>query len=281
LIELRLGDLVVVLGVDHLHLRVGDGGALLRQRDLGLRADLDEPAHLVEVLLLIGERVARHHHQRLVGARREVEGAHVERDGEARGALGRFDALGEGRVLPPARELPRGVPQGLLRGDRKVPAIDGVPRRRRRHRHARRARADRRQRARRRVVRQPRIGGAAEDLRQQRRPRLADARLGRVAVGVRLMHGRLILLRRLQRLGQRQHFGSREKYRQRQVHLIRTEGRRSDRAATPCKRDTARTQSPPVPRTRSPRPRRRAAPACSSRSSVRSAWPRARRAKAR
>ena len=56
----------------------------------------------------------------------------------------------------------------------------------------------------------PRVRRRARDLRQQRRARLADTRLGSVGVGVRLMHRRLIFLRRLQRLGEREDLRSGE-----------------------------------------------------------------------
>ena len=59
LVQQRARRRVVVLGVDQRHLGVGLIGARLQEVDLGARSDLDERLDLVEVLVLVGQRLAR------------------------------------------------------------------------------------------------------------------------------------------------------------------------------------------------------------------------------
>ena len=59
LVQQRARGRVVVLGVDQRHLGVRLIGARLQQIDLGARADLGERLDLLDVLVLVGERLAR------------------------------------------------------------------------------------------------------------------------------------------------------------------------------------------------------------------------------
>jgi len=80
LIELRLGDLVVVLRRDELDPVVCQVRELGGERDLRLRAGRDEALHLHDVLLFVPHRLVGDAHERVVRARGEERFAGREQD---------------------------------------------------------------------------------------------------------------------------------------------------------------------------------------------------------
>ena len=88
-VEPRLGRDVRVLGDDQVHARVGAVGARLGEVDVGARAGAYERVDLLDVLLVVRERLARHVEQRLRRPRIEEASAHVRLDlGDRRALVG-------------------------------------------------------------------------------------------------------------------------------------------------------------------------------------------------
>src|SRR6266511_2445589 len=181
LLDLDARGRVGVVGLDQPDARVREVDPLLHEVDGRARADLDEGAGLLEVLLLVRERFARDGEERLVGDRVEVGGPDGERDRLGGTVLGVGLAGGDRlRRTPAPGGLPE-VPDEQPAGEPGAVELAGP---------GRREEAGARERRGRRGARSL-VARRARDLWQERRERLVDARARRLGRGLGLAELRL------------------------------------------------------------------------------------------